>query len=449
MQKSTVVLLLKGFIMRQWKKVSLAVVFTAVLASCGGGGGSDLPPSTPFKFTQMITFGDSLSDVGTYKVGTIAQVGGGQFTVNSATAKNWTELLAAKYGLPAPCAAQTGFTPVNGIGITGAVIVNNSACKNYAQGSGRVTNVYGPNSKAIQDFVFAANGGTANAAAATAAAAKAAGLGLIALPVFNQINNHLAVAPGGVFSPRELVVVLAGGNDVFLNLNGVSNAAAGGAGAGGAALLAGWTTAQQQAVAGGGAAAVAAAQVAAGQSMAKAGTELATYIKTLIVAKGAKFVAVVNLPDVGQTPFAKSLDLVAPGTSGFVNQLATAFNSAVATGLAGVPEVTIVDAYTQGRAQVASPSAFGLTNVDTPACAVGAAATSGNPLGNDADPATFTAAGGPSITCTTASTLGVKAGTPTDVSKYQFADDVHLSPYGNVLLADFVYGRLSAAGFPN
>ena len=414
--------------MRQWKKVSLAVAFAGLLASCGGGDGSSTPSAPPFKFNQLITFGDSLSDVGTYKVGAIAASGGGQFTVNSPTAKNWTELLAAKYNLPAPCAAQTGFTSLNTL-FPGAGTVKNSACRNYAQGSARVTNVFGPSSKAIQDAVIASIG--------PVAAADAAPLGFTALPVFNQINNHLAVAPNGGFLPQDLVVILAGGNDVFLNLNGVFNAAAGGATAGGAAVFAGWTQAQQAAVVAGGAPAFAAAQAAAVQGMTKAGTELAGYVKTLIVAKGAKFVAVVNLPDVGQTPFAQSLG---PTNAGFVNQLATTFNAAVASGLAGVPEVTIVDAYTQGRTQVLTPAAFGLTNVTDPACRTGAG--TGNPLGTAAT--ATAAAGGPSITCTTASTLvGI------DTTRYQFSDNVHLSPYGNQLLADFVFNRLSAAGYPN
>ncbi len=427
--------------MRQQKKVLLTLAFAALLASCGGGGG-DAPPSTPFKFSQMVTFGDSLSDVGTYKAGTIAAVGGGQFTVNSPTAKNWTEVLAAKYGLPAPCAAETGYSPLAVSGATSPAIVKNPACKNYAQGSSRVTSAFGPASKAIQDAV---------AAAGVPAGDNPAKLGFTALPVLNQINNHLALAPGGVFSPTELVVVLAGGNDVFLNLGGVGGALGGGAAAVGAATFAGWTQAQKDSVFPGGAAAVTAARGAAVAGMTKAGNELATYIKTLIVAKGAKFVAVINLPDVGQTPFAKSLDIGAPGTAGFLTLLSTTFNTAVAMGLAGVPEATIVDALAQGRAQVLKPADFGLTNVTDPACAVGALATSGNPFGNDFDSVTSTPAGGPSITCTPLSTLGVKAGTvpPIDVSRYNFADNVHLSPYGNQLLADFVFGRLSAAGFPN
>lgn len=416
--------------MRQWNKVTLAVAFAGLLASCGGGD----QPAPLFKFNQLIAFGDSLSDVGTYKVGAIAASGGGQFTVNSATAKNWTELLAAKYSLPAPCAAQTGFSPLIP-GFSGAATVNISTCRNYAQGSARVTNPFGPNSKAIQDAVFAAYGGASGGAAAVAAAAAAAPLGLTALPILNQINNHLAVAPGGRFLPQELVVILSGGNDVFLNLNGVASAAAGGAGAVGAAQFAGWTSAQQTAVAAGGAAAVSAAQAAAIQGMTQAGTELAGYIKTLIVAKGAKFIALVNLPDVGQTPFVISLGAA---NAGFVNLLATTFNSAVANGLAGVPEVLIVDAYTQGRAQTASPAAFGISNVTTPACRTGTG--TGNPLGTNAT--STSAAGGPSITCTSASVIA-------NSDRYNFSDDVHLTPYANQLLADFVASRMVAANFPN
>jgi len=40
---------------------------------------------------QMVVFGDSLSDVGTYQVGFIAQVGGGKFTTNPGPV--WAETL--------------------------------------------------------------------------------------------------------------------------------------------------------------------------------------------------------------------------------------------------------------------------------------------------------------------------------------------------------------------
>ena len=186
---------------------------------------------------------------------------------------------------------------------------------------------------------------------------------------------------------------------------------------------------------GGTSAVVPGAQAAAIQGMTKAGTELAGYVKTLIVGKGAKFVAVVNLPDVGQTPFATGFG---PENAAFVSQLATAFNTALTSGLADVPEGTIVDAFALGRSQVANPAAFGLTNVTTPACKTGAG--TGNPLGVAATATSF--ATGPSITCTTASANP-------NTNNYQFADDVHLTPYGNQLLADFVFNRLNTVGFPN
>ena len=121
--------------MKQWKKATVALVCAMALAGCGGGDGGQSPG---VGFTQMVTFGDSLSDVGTYKVGSIAALGGGKWTVNSPTTKNWTEIVAAQYGLPAPCAAQTGLFPLIP-GFTGAPIQNFPACRNYAQGSSRVT----------------------------------------------------------------------------------------------------------------------------------------------------------------------------------------------------------------------------------------------------------------------------------------------------------------------
>ncbi|UUZ46896.1 hypothetical protein LP420_24640 [Massilia sp. B-10] len=89
----------------------------------------------------MVSFGDSLSDVGSYAVGTIAAVGGGKFTINgnntaknaTLTGKNWTELMATQFGLPAPCAAQTGLDgdPTKGFSVP---VVNHTECLSYAQG---------------------------------------------------------------------------------------------------------------------------------------------------------------------------------------------------------------------------------------------------------------------------------------------------------------------------
>ncbi len=404
-------------------KLALGALGTAlILAGCGGGDSTSNSTNSN-GFTSMVVFGDSLSDIGTYKVGAIAALGGGTFSVNSPTAKNWTELIAAQYNLPKPCAAQTGLPSIVP-GITAVAVQDFTACRNYAQGSSRVTNIAGPRSLAIQQGLIAATigGGGTQAQAVQAAIDAGAGLGLMALPLVRQMTNHLAAA-GGSYSGKELVTILAGGNDALLNLNGVSSAAGGGAGAVGAARFAGWSPGVQASVASGGAAAAGAAQQAAVAGMVQAATELVAAINTQVLAKGARYVAVVSLPDLSQTPFIAPLD---PATRRFSNLLVTTFNSTVNAGLAGKPGVIIIDAYTQGRDQITNPGQYSLSNVTVPACSTTSPA---NPLQ------------GTSLGCTTASLI------PGDTSKYLFADDIHQTPYGNQLLAQFVAKNLATAGW--
>ena len=380
----------------KFMKTRIALLAAAfVLASCGGsGGGIDV--------SSTVSFGDSLSDVGTYKVGTIAALGGGKWTVNSPTAQNWTEIVAASVGTTS-CAAQTGLL-VNIPGLTGAAVTDVPACTNYAQGSSRVSNVFGPNSATLQAAPF-----------------NQVNLGLLAVPVATQMSRHLAKI-GGSYSGRELVTVMAGGNDVFMNVNGVEAAFAGGAGAVGAAIAAGWSSSVQTAVAAGGSAAVSAAANAAVAGMGAAGAELAGLVKSQVLAKGARYVIVVNLPDVAQTPDAAS---ESADTKALLTAMVTTFNSQLQSGLSGTGAL-YVDAYTQGHDQYANPSKYGITNVSTPACSKTSPA---NPLQ------------GSSITCTAASTI---AG---DTSGYYFADTVHPTPLGYSLLAAYVTAQMRAAGW--
>jgi outer membrane lipase/esterase len=410
--------------MKVWKYALSALGAALVLVGCGGGG--DLPTlgtvATPTPavtpkpvFTKMVSFGDSLSDVGTYKVGLLAAVGGGKFTVNSATAKTWTEVLAPKLNLPAPCAAQTGLSSI--IPTLPAVTVQNVVtCTNYAQGSSRVTSAFGPNSVAIQQAVLLATG-------STTLAINAAGIGLMAVPLVTQMANHSAK---GAYSGTELVTVMAGGNDIFLNLNGVASAAGGGVGAVGAAQFAGWAPSVQGAVAGGGTTATTAAITAARAGMAQAGTELANLVKTQILAKGAKYVVVANLGSVSQTPYGVSLGAQ---TQGILDLMTGDFNTALTTGLAGQAGVLLVDLNAQGALQAANPSQFLIANATTPACDTSTTITQANILG------------GSSLACTTANTI---AG---DVSKYYFADGVHPTPYGHQLMSDFIESKIVAAGW--
>ncbi len=373
--------------MRSIKSIVLCGIAAAVLVACGGGGNGDQSPKVAF--SSMVSFGDSLSDVGTYAVGGISAAAptggaGGKYTVNSSTAKNWTELLAAQIGQAAPCAAQTGLvgTTFGNVGIFGAGVTPafHAGCLNYAQGGSRVTNPIGPGNVAL-------GGGNAL-------------LGQLTIPVVTQVSRHLAIA-GGTFSGTELVTVFAGGNDAIIQTATYT----GTVGAGGNATT------------------TAAAVVSA---MTTAGTELATLIKNEIVAKGAKYVVVVNLPNVSKTPYGAQNEAALAGTRTVIDNMTTAFNTALSTGLASTSNVQIVDAYTISTDQAVNPSAYGLSNVTDPACSA-----TGNILGSVN-----------SLTCNTTNVI-----TTADTSTYLFADAVHPTPFGYKLLAQGVTTKMLTAGW--
>ena len=359
---------------RSW---GLSAAAALVLAACGGGGDGDQSPRV--RYTSVVSFGDSLSDVGTYGTATLrAATGGGKYTVNGTDSKNWTELIAAAAATTAPCPAQTGLESSGPLAAFAEAKASHAGCYGYAQGGARVTNPVGPGNKAL-----IALGDTSGY------------VGQLTDPVLNQINRHLASTTSGTFSGTELVTMLAGGNDVFINLATFAATV----GAGGDATVAGG---------------------AAVTAMGTAGAELAGYIKALIVAKGAKHVVVVTLPDVSQTPFGYSQPV---SVQGLINTMATTFNSQLTSGLAGTSGVLIVDAYTQGRLQTASPVQYGVTNNTVPAC--------------DLTKTVFAS----SLVCS-ATTLITG-----DVSHYAFADSVHPSPYGYRLLAQYVTDQMLKAGW--
>jgi len=363
-------------IVRSW---GLSAVAGLLLAACGGGGDGDQSPRVAY--SSLVTFGDSLSDVGTYATTVLqAATGGGKYTINSASAKNWTELLAAQIGVAAPCPAQTGLNASGPLAAFAEAVQNHDDCTSYAQGGARVTDPVGPGNAALLNL-----------------GDQSGFVGQLTDPVANQITRHLQ-ASGGAFSGDELVTVLAGGNDVFMNL----------------------ATLEATVEAGGDPTAAATAAVTA---MGQAGAELAAYVQTLIVGNGAQRVVVVTLPDVSQTPLGNSLDAQ---TQGLVNTMVTTFNAQLAAGLADTPEVLLVDAYTQGRAQTANPAQYGVTNVTTPACDLELLAAT-----------VFES----SLVCSADTTI---AG---DVSRYQYADSVHPTPYGYQLLAQYVTQQMILQGW--
>lgn len=352
-------------------KFGFAVLMSVILASCGGGA-SDVPAKP--KFGSQVSFGDSLSDVGTYKVGTVAALGGGQFTVNGTAPTNWTELTAAKFGLAAPCAAMTGLDgdPLQGFSVMPPT--THAGCTGYAQGGARVTNPVGVGNKLT---------GGANAT-----------LGMLTIPIVTQIQNFLT-GNGGSFKGNEIVFVMAGANDVFM----------------------------QAALVGGGlapASGVAAVQTAA--------SELAADVKTQIIAKGAKYVVVVNVPDIASTPQVTLLTGAAlTQTTSLMNTLVSAFNAQLKADLPDSANVLNVDAYSASKDEVANPGKYNLTNVTATACDLAAPS---NPLAS-------------SLACNANNlTTGVL---PAD--HYLFADKVHPTTYGHSLFSLYVLQAMTNKGW--
>lgn len=464
-------------------KFALALLTASMLAACGDPSGGDQTLKT--KFSSQVSFGDSLSDVGTYNVGTIKAAGGGAYTINGdntarspvMTGKNWTDLMAAQFGLPAQCPAQTGLDGDASKGFA-VPVVNHANCYSYAQGGARVTNPIGPGHKLTGSPV-----------------------GQLTVPVVTQIANHLAKT-GGKFSGTEVVFVMAGGNDalsllgelaaaatavgqkagadegakvgadvfastlVGLLAKGATNPATAAAAIGlalqteaarpghtnetvvGAAVAAAASQAGNAAVAspavygplvaeaqatgnkaGLDAGAVAGAKAgavylaangpAAVAAMSTLGTELAALVKTQIVGKGANYVVVNNMPDIGISPSAKKQDAA---TQQLINAMVSAFNTQLKSGLAGEAKVLYVDLFSVSHDQAINPAPYGLTNTTTPACG-------------------SNALGGTSLICNGSNVISG------DVSHYMFADDIHPTPFEHSLIAKYVAEQMIVKGW--
>lgn len=468
--------------MRKFTRYGLVAGMAAVLAwgLAGCGGGADGNQTPKISYTSVVSFGDSLSDAGAYKVGLINSVGGGLFTVNGITGAagsepvpsyTWAQLVSAAAVGKVSCAARTG-----GFGVPTTTV---AGCTNYAQGGSRVTDPLGTGNKGFDT-----------------SSGQSVGIAALTEPVVTQVSNYLGTQSNGKFTGTELVTVQGGANELFAQAGiltaGATNAgttafgttlvgllAAGATDPAAAALaigaamatesnrtgstsdsvvLAAVTTAASQpgnsAVGQASvygpkvAAAVAAGSAAAAQyasttgagiavtAMVTAAAELSASVKDMI-SKGAKHVVVTNLPDVSLTPYALSTITVSNGvtdnsTQQLVLAMTMAFNNKLKADLTGVANVLFVDVFTENQKQIATPSQFGLSNVKDMACNLNYGV---NPL------ATVGKADGSSLACKPANLI---AG---DTSRYLFADSVHPTPYGHKLLAQLVTKELVLAGW--
>jgi phospholipase/lecithinase/hemolysin len=163
-------------------RTAISALLVALLTSCGGGssGGNSTSPtsSTPpgGVSLQVVSFGDSLSDVGTYAP-IASVVGGGRFTTNPGQV--WSQGVAQYYGdtLTAAYTIDIGheLKPQSGFG--------------YAQGGSTVATP-ADQAEFLTDVI-----------------------GDVEMPVNQQISSYLSAHTS--FNSNQLVLVWAGSNDVL------------------------------------------------------------------------------------------------------------------------------------------------------------------------------------------------------------------------------------------
>jgi phospholipase/lecithinase/hemolysin len=407
--------------MKQLRYLVPSVLAAAMLVACGGGTtvpGSGSPsgaPNTKGTFTSVVMFGDSLSDGGTYTpaVRTPPAAGGlyfgGKFTNNTGLSTNlllsnqskvWVELLADSISTitttPKLTPAMVGF----GSTTVACPSAQLTTCTNYAQGGSRVTSPDG----------IGKSGGA------------------LTLPLKTQIANHLAKPNvNGSFKSSELILVFGGSNDVFTQAAYVSAKKA-------EAIAAGLTGDALNKK-------LFEEQLVAQHEIKVAAQELGQYVKNEILAKGGRYVAVMNLPNSALTPGGKA----GGAESQFLlSGLVDNFNIWLREELTGQP-VLWVDFNATFQDVVLNPAKYGMTNTSGMAC----------------DPVKLSAltgidasqGGGGSLFCNT--TTGVPA-PPTGVnalttganpSTWLFADSVHPTTGGHQVIYNEVRKQLVAAGW--
>jgi outer membrane lipase/esterase len=379
-----------------------ALVAAVLMAACGGSSDPDVAgsgspagaPTTQGSFTKVVSFGDSLSDIGTYTPATSATGNGqapyigGKFTTNSATATVWVENVATALSITLT-PAQVGFGSASQL-----CPAANATCTAYGQGGSRVTNPVG----------IGHSGGA------------------LTVPVNTQIANHLARFSS--FTANDLIFVYAGNNDVFTQFG---------------TFVATATAIQTQAATGAitqeqATLALFNAQTDAQAAVKQAAQELTGYIRTEILGRGGRYVAVMNLPDSADTPMGGTLPTSAKSV---LTGLVDTFNLWLRDGLTNQP-VLWIDANASTKAVMANPSAFGIANTTIPACdATIISAITGGAITD-----------GTSLFCnstTGAPYNGLRVTPAANVDTWLFADSVHPTVGGHRLFSDAVLAALRAA----
>lgn len=425
-------------------KGSTGATLDSIQTVVAGGSSAAAAADAIKPFRRVIVFGDSLSDGGAYTVWASAAASGanrfvgttplqmlaaaapygGKFTTNGG--KVWVENIASDIGYD--------MKPANLMGGNQASMdlskMGCTTCTNYAQGGSRVSLQPGignigttanPANAAVAPLGFAGNSAGASVAATPVLLGAATAdytvtnkfLGASTIPVVQQIDQHLAstYATAGKFAATDLVIVMAGANDVFTQ-----------AGLAGANAI---------------------TSDAAGAAVGKAASDLVAQVAR-IKAAGARFVMVVGLPNMGQTPAGVAQGAAAAAALTALSQ--SVFNPTVKAGLATVGKVAYLDPVPMFSAVVANPSTYGFTKViDTtsPATAIASQACGPNAIAQAA--AGDSATSPSSLFCSAANaSLGI-VGTLRALladQTYAFADGVHPTTQMHKVLANHVRQKM-------
>lgn len=373
-------------------KTSWAAVAVACLLAACGGGGADTTPAANILAVKVV--GDSLSDSGT--LGYKFTVQGAAPTGAGATAL-WVDRVAASYSQTL-CAHYT--LPA------GAPFVRNAGCTNYAVGGGRI-NFSDPTSpfSITQQLKEAGTGG--------------------------YVASDLLLVDGGANDAAELIRVYlgvsSGGGAVYKDLlRTVLDAATV------EALLAAGPNGYAQ---------------AGGAYMKALAAQFAATVKANALAKGATRVAILNVPDILQTPRFKMVlgsIAAAQGTAASAQAAALfdawiqAFNTQLSASFAGDSRVAIVDFNESSKDQGQHPTQYELSNTTTPACPATGRGSDGLP--------TYTFPTCTAAALSAAPPVGVTGGTDW-WTRYAFSDGFHPSPYVHQLMGQLVSRSLSQAGW--
>jgi outer membrane lipase/esterase len=362
---------------------------SALIAGCGGGSSGAIPlPS----IKAVKVMGDSLADVGTY---------GFRFTVQGTTASPipiYPELVAQSYGLTTHC----NFYAFNG---TTFAANTTAGCTNFAIGGGRI------------------NGSTA---------------GMVAADPRIIVNQLQTAVLAGNHTANDLLLIDGGGNDAA-DVIGLYLSIA----TGGATAVNQYATALKTVLP----AADVDSRLSTAQGLADLGglymkalaTRFYDQIKANALDKGAKYVAVLNVPSVVLTPRFQAVlagisaangggtagTTAAATASALFDSWVSAFNTELAAKVGVNANLLLVDVNASFKDQVARPLVYGLSNAKDASCPVVGTGTDGLPTYSFP---TCTATALSQQTPPTGATGGSSWWT-----SYLFSDGFHPSPVGHQL----------------